>query len=190
MNPTLKNLDLLKVVPYNDQKIRPGDVIVFQPPGEDKKITHRVISVNRGKITARGDNNLAADRWSLSREDILGQVVSAQRGEKEIIISGGAKGRWRAGWLRTIRLANFGLAYLLRPLYQRLAKTELISKLLPLQSKIKVLSIKRPAGTEFQLLLGRRIIGRWLPGSVAWRIQPPFKILLNEFALPDPRKKT
>ena len=87
MNPTLKNLDLLKVVPYSNKKIRPGDVIVFHPPGESKKITHRVISVNQGKIIARGDNNLAADPWPLRRENILGQVLSAQRGEKEIIIS-------------------------------------------------------------------------------------------------------
>ena len=47
MNPTLKPHDILQVVPYIGRKIRGGDVIVFLPPGSNRKVTHRVLLLIR-----------------------------------------------------------------------------------------------------------------------------------------------
>lgn len=47
--------------------IRPGDVIVFTPPGHDHAYTHRVVTVSgpadRRVVTTKGDANRAPDAW-------------------------------------------------------------------------------------------------------------------------------
>jgi hypothetical protein len=49
----------------------------------------------------------------------------------------------------------------------------------------KVLSFDRAAGTELQLLIGRRVIGRWPPGKIGWQIRRPYRLFVDEEALPE-----
>ena len=79
MNPAFKVLDGLQIIPYRDRMIRPGDVIVFNPPGLSHRVTHRVISVDSQGIRTRGDNNPYDDPWILTPDQVLGRVVCAQR---------------------------------------------------------------------------------------------------------------
>lgn len=52
-------------VPVAD--IKPGDIIVFTPPGHDHPYTHRVVTVtgpaNKRVVTTKGDANPAPDAW-------------------------------------------------------------------------------------------------------------------------------
>jgi hypothetical protein len=56
---------------------------------------------------------------------------------------------------------------------------------LPNNIKTKVISFDRAEGTELQLLLGRRVIGRWLPGMTQWLIRRPFRLFVDEGSLPE-----
>jgi hypothetical protein len=185
MNPTLKPGVRLDVSAYHGQKIRKGDVIVFIPPGGDSKIVHRVTSVNSDGIRTRGDNRNHEDDWVLSRDHILGRVVATQRNNRRRRIFGGPLGRFFAVTVRVIRAMDSPVSYLLRPAYGRLAKAGVFRRWLPACMKTRAISLSHPAGTELQLLMGRRVIGRWLPGMSGWNIRRPFRLFVDEEALPE-----
>lgn len=184
MNPTLMPGVRLDVSAYHGQKIRKGDVIVFVPPGGDSKIVHRVTSVNSDGIRTRGDNRKHEDDWVLRRENILGRVVATQRNNRRRRILGGPLGRLFALTVRVIRAIDSPLSYLLRPAYSELAKVSIFTRLLPVQMRPRVVSFEQAAGKELQLLMGRRVVGRWLPGMTRWYIRRPFRLFVDEESLP------
>ncbi|MGD8706250.1 MAG: S26 family signal peptidase, partial [Syntrophobacterales bacterium] len=185
MNPTLKPGVRLDVSAYHGQKIRKGDVIVFIPPGGDSKIVHRVTSVNSDGIRTRGDNRNHEDDWVLSRDHILGRVVATQRNNRRRRIFGGPLGRFFAVTVRVIRAMDSPVSHLLRPAYNELAKVSIFTQLLPAQMRPRVISLNRTAGEELQVLMGRRVIGRLLPGMTRWHIRRPFRLFVDEEALPE-----
>ena len=72
MNPTILDGDLIEVVPYGDQSIHRGDVILFRSPADGQAIAHRVVALTSSGIRARGDNSPGIDPWVLQPDDILG----------------------------------------------------------------------------------------------------------------------
>ncbi len=185
MNPVLKPGDRLQVIPCDEQEIRRGDVVVFIPPGGDSKIVHRVTSVNSDGIMTRGDNCNHEDGWVLSPEHILGQVVSLQRGNRRRRIIKGPLGQFYAAAVRAIHAIDSGVSQMLRPAYHWLVRNDVFRRYLPDQIKPRVISFDRAAGTELQLLMGRRVIGRCLPGKTRWHIRRPFRLFVDEEALPE-----
>jgi signal peptidase len=185
MNPILKAGDRLQIAPCNLEEIRVGDVVVFISPEDGSKVVHRVISVNSDGIRTRGDNCNQEDKWVLRRENILGRVVSAQRGKRRRRIFGGTVGRLLAVTVRAIHAMDSRVSYLLRPAYDELAKVSIFTRLLPAQMRPRVISLKRAAGEELQILMGRRVVGRWLPGKTRWHIRRPFRLFVDEAALPE-----
>ena len=185
MMPTLRPGDQLQFDVDDQQQIRRGDVIVFVPPGGDSKIVHRVISVNSGGIRTRGDNCGHEDDWVLSPEHILGRVVSLQRGNRRLRIFGGLLGHSFAVAIRTTKSITSNLTSLLRPFYQRLARAGVFRRWLPSWMRPRVISFSREAGTELQLVMGRRVIGKWLEGKSGWNIRRPFRLFVDEAALPE-----
>jgi hypothetical protein len=184
MNPTLKSGDRLCITPYDGQKIRRGDVVVFVPPGGDSKIIHRVVSIHSQRIKTRGDNNNELDHWVLKPDQILGRVVATQRNNRRRRIFGGPLGRLFALTVRVIRAIDLPVSYLLRPAYSELAKVSIFTRLLPVQMRPRVVSFEQAAGQELQLLMGRRVVGRWLPGMTRWYIRRPFRLFVDEESLP------
>jgi len=185
MNPTLKPGDRLFILPYAGQRIRRGDVVVFVPPRGDSKIIHRVVSVHSQGIRTRGDNNNELDQWFLSPEHVLGRVVWAQRKNIRRRIFGGPPGQLLAAILRGIHAIDSYVSFLLRPAYDELAKGGIFIRLLPAKMRPRVVSFDRAAGKELQLLMGRRVIGRWLPGMSRWHICRPFRLFVDEESLPE-----
>ena len=184
MNPTLKPGVRLHLRAYQGQKIRRGDVIVFISPEDGSKVVHRVISVDSNGIKTRGDNCNHEDDWVLSREDIIGRVVSAQRGNRQRKILGGLLGRLYAVSVRVIRAIDSPVSCLLHPAYDEVAKAGIFIRLLPLRMRPRVISFNRDAGTELQLVMGRRVIGRRLEGKAGWNIRRPFRLFVDEASLP------
>ena len=185
MNPTLRPGVLLHVRAYHGQKIRRGDVVVFIPPGGDSKIVHRVTSVNSDGIRTQGDNLNHEDDWILGRENILGRVVSAQRGNGRLRVFGGPLGHSFAKAIRTIKSIDSILSSLLRPFYKWLAEGGVFKQWLPRHMRPRVISFNREAGTELQLVMGRKVIGRWLAGKSGWNIRRPFRLFVDEESLPE-----
>lgn len=189
MNPTLKIGDGLTVTPYGDSSIRIGDVVVFHSPERERYIVHRVISVNSRGIRTKGDNNSKVDSWILRPEDIVGRVISAQRKNRSITIHGGTRGRLLAPVLWTIKRINITVSGIFRPVYHYLARTGITRKLLSRLIKTQILYFKRPNGTEMQLIMGRRIIGRYYPGKAQWIIRRPYRLFVDEKSLPQGSQK-
>jgi signal peptidase I len=184
MNPTLKAPEKLHVVPYKERKIKRGDVVVFFSPESHRMVVHRVISVDARGCRTRGDYNRDSDTWILGPERIVGRVVSAQLGNRRRTISGGMRGLLYSSRLRAIYLMKSKIYSLLGPTYHRLAGAGLLRRWLPWYEQSRVVSFHRPAGTELQLLIGRRVIGRLLPGRREWEIRPPFRLLVDEAKIP------
>ena len=185
MNPILRTGDRLNISPYDGQKIRRGDVIVFISPEDGSKVVHRVTSVNSDGIRTRGDNCNHADDWVLRRENILGRVVAAQRRNRRLRVFGGLWGHLLSVAIRATKSIDSNLTSMLRPFYQWLARAGVFRRWLPSGMRPRVISFNRDAGTELQLVMGRRVIGRRLEGKTGWHIRRPYRLFVDEEALPE-----
>jgi hypothetical protein len=50
--------------------------------------------------------------------------------------------------------------------------------------ELRLLYFKKPQGMEIQLILGKWIIGRYIPQRDCWQISRPFRIFIYTAALP------
>ena len=164
-------------------------MVVFTPPGADYKIIHRVVSVKPQGIKTRGDNNNRVDPWLLSHDEILGCVFSAKRGKRWRRVFGGTIGQLFGVAIRAINAIDVSVSSRFRPAYDRLAVAGVFRRWLPTKMKIRVISFDRAEGTELQLLMGRRVIGRWLPGKSGWQIRRPFRLFVDEETLPENKEE-
>ena len=184
MNPLFVDGDGLHIVPYEDRAIRPGDVIVFVPPGGETKIVHRVISADMQGIKTKGDNAGASDPWVLTPDNILGRVTYIQRRNKKRNICDGFMGRVMACAFHWMHRGDAVISFLLHPVYQGLCRSTFLRKRLHRLVKPRVLSFRRPEGMEQQLVVGHRLIGRRRPGKGYWEIRRPFRLCVDESLLP------
>jgi len=187
MNPTLRNADLLEVIPYGDRKIRRGDVITFMPLNAEISITHRIISVDVRGVRTLGDNNSGADAGYIQPENIIGRVVYAKRNKRRLCVYGGIRGRIYAIAIRSVRRIRIRLRsviILLRPIYLYICRSKTLRKFIPAKTDLKIFSFSRPNGTELHLFWGHRIIGRLAPGASQWHIKVPFRLFVDVDSLP------
>lgn len=185
MLPILRDGDRLVVVTYDARKMRRGDVIVFTPPAGNHRITHRIIAMDSRGIRTRGDNNEGIDPWVLTRDEILGRVVCAHRGQRQLRISGGPVGAMLSLTLRFLGRIDRRLSSFLRPAYHRLSQTARLWRWVPPRYRVRVLSFNRPAGVELHLVMGKRPVGRKLPNRKEWRIRRPFRLFVDADSLPE-----
>jgi signal peptidase len=184
MNPTLKGGDVLKVYPYSNASPKRGDVVVFYPPCEERLITHRIIALNESGIRARGDNNIKIDPWIISPSDIIGKVILKSRGRKQRRIINGQWGYYYSIMLYGFRRIRSLLIDLLRPFYHWLLQGGVIRRWFPLARKMQIITLVRSSGTEMQLIMGKKVIGRLAPQATRWQIRPPFRLFVDETSLP------
>jgi signal peptidase I len=185
MNPILKAGDGLHVMPYGNRKIRIGDIVVFPHPEGSHNVVHRVVAVGSQGVRTSGDNNINIDPWVLHSEDIVGRVVLAQRKDRRLPIHSGATGVIIVVALWPIRKVLVTISRILHPVYHRLAGSGIFKKYMRFFPKTRVLSFNKPVGTELQLVMGNRVIGRRVPGSHKWQIVRPFRLFVDETSLPD-----
>ena len=184
MFPTLKTGDILKIVSYKFRDIKVGDVIVFNSTYRKIPIVHRVVFVDNKGVKTKGDNKITIDDCILQPNDITGRVVVAQRGKKEIKILEGLPGRIYASILQAGKRADMVVSTMLRPAYRWSIRSGIIRKLFSRWIRTQVLCFKHGDVIEMQLQLGRRIVGRRLPGQNKWYIQRPFRLFVDELAFP------
>lgn len=185
MFPTLKTGDILRVVQYNRREIHPGDVIAFNSSNGAALIVHRVVTVGQNGIRTKGDNNELNDDWLLSSNDVVGRIVSVNRDKKKIIILNGLWGQQYLRTVRTMKCIYNALSFvILRSIYHWIAKIGIFRYLFTNRVDIRLCCFKRCNELELQLLLGRRVIGRLLPGKRQWYIKSPFRLIIDEKSLP------
>ena len=189
MNPTLRDGDLLEVVPYAGRSIRKGDVIYFQRNGE-RAVVHRVCAVMPQGIKTRGDNNTAEDPYTVQRAEIIGQVVAAQRAQHKRKISGGFFGQF-AMHTNRLRRALFSIcARMLKGPYQRLADKGTFRCLPPSKLQPRVVAFQTSRYQDlYKLVVNGREIGRYDERNEIWRIGPPYRLFVDETRLPRPERQ-
>jgi hypothetical protein len=164
--------------------LRKGDVVVFIAPGGDELIVHRVIAVGPDHFRARGDVNLGADPWFLGRENLIGRVTACERNGGLHPVAGAWQGGLRALVTRTIRRVDHNSSIFFHPIYRCLSRSCLLGRLLPDSLAPRVITLRREGGTEMQLLMGQRVIGRRPAGGSGWTIRRPFRLFVDEEGLP------
>lgn len=179
MNPTLLEPEVMEIVPYNKRPFRVGDVAFFLSPETNQLIVHRIIRIAPAGISTLGDNNTQKDFFFLQPENIKGRVVAAWRGQKRRKINGGLQGRLISYWLHWRRFLDRGVSPLLHPLYQVISRWQLFVWLLPARLRPRVVVFRVRGRDRFQLLMGKRIIGRYDDQKQQWQIQRPFKLFVN-----------
>jgi signal peptidase I len=76
MYPTLKQGDLVLMIPYHILKIfniKPK-IIVYKSPIDEKLVCHRIIEINNDRIITKGDFNPNIDSYTISEENIIAIV--------------------------------------------------------------------------------------------------------------------
>jgi signal peptidase len=184
MSPILRNLDLLEIVPYDNEPIRVGDVILFASPEGTSPVIHRVVGVTPEGIRTRGDSNDRDDPWIIGSADVAGRVVAAWRGQKKHRIIGGPAGRLAAHLIRWRCVLDRGMSQLLHPVYHSLARLGVVRRLLPNCFRPRVVVSQTGGHRHLRLLLGGRIVGQYDARRRQWHIQRPFRLFVDELALP------
>ncbi len=184
MRPLFRPGDRIRFIPCRVEYVRRGDVIIFTPSGQKERVVHRVVSTGPDGIRTQGDANLYRDAWGLRQEDIVGRAVSLERRGRVIRVAGGIAGRLLSSLIRAFRKSDHLASRVLNPCYRGLARSGFFRALLPTVLRPRVITFEREGAREMQLVLGRHIIGRRPAGAGVWTIRRPFRIFIDEQALP------
>ncbi len=176
--------DCLKLASCTGADIRRGDIVVFKPPGEDRLVVHRVVETGADGIRTKGDRSSLIDPWILKGDEIRGRVVSFVRKGQKRTVHRGMAGRLQASLVLKFERLDVVISNLLHPLYRWLSRTGLLGRLLPASMTPRVVTFGRPDGTDTQILLGRRVIGRCVEGA-GWVIRRPYRLIIDERSLAD-----
>jgi len=182
MHPLMRDGDVVSVVPYQGEEIREGDVVAVPHPGKPGKVIHRVVAVKPWGIFTKGDNNSALDDWILKPGDILGQVVAIHRQGRTLPVPRQAPVPLYI--LKVRRWFDRKLSSLFSPLYHRVAQSGWLRGLLGAWISPRLIYISHTEGIEWQLWLGKLLIGRKQPQAPYWTIRRPFRLLVDEASLP------
>lgn len=184
MNPTLREPELVEVVPYVDRIARPGDVVLFRSPDGGRPVVHRVTRITEDGIHTRGDNNSFEDVYTLQPSHIRGRVIAAWRGGRCRPIPGGWVGRMHRRVGRGRAMLDRCLSPLLRPVYRTLARCGVVRALIPARPKPRVVAFHTKRGLLTRVLIGARVVGRYDAVQQRWHIDPPFRLWVDESKLP------
>jgi len=79
MSPSIPTGSVVFAVPSDAAKLRVGDVIMFDPPGQNISVTHRIVDVkgdpHSPTFTTKGDANQSPDPWTVKYNGPAGKVV-------------------------------------------------------------------------------------------------------------------
>jgi hypothetical protein len=184
MRPIFRPGDRVAFSHCRIEDLQQGDVIIFTAPEQKDRIVHRVVSAGPGGIRTQGDANPYRDAWELRQEDIVGRAVSVERGGRVIPVAGGIAGRLLSALIRAVRKSDHVASHVLSPCYRGLARSGLFRAVLPQALRPKVVVFDRDGAKEMQLVMGRRVVGRRQAGAAQWTIRRPFRIFVDEPALP------
>jgi hypothetical protein len=184
MNPTLRESEMMEILPYGRRPLSVGDVVFFLSPASDQPVVHRIARLTPSGISTLGDNNNREDAFLLQPQHIKGQVVAAWRGQKRRVIAGGIPGRFISCWFRWRKRLDYGVAPLLHPIYRALSYKGRFIWLLPEALHPRVVVFHTRGLDQFLLLSGKRIIGRYDDYRQKWHVQRPFHLFVDAAALP------
>ena len=184
MRPLFRPGDRITFVPCRIGELRCGDVIIFIPYGQAERVVHRVVSRGPEGVRTQGDANPCPDTGEVRQEQIVGRAVSVERKGRLHPVTGGLAGRLSVACIRVFRRCDHWASYTLHPCYRGLVRCGLFRAFLPPSLRPRVVTFERHGAREMQLVLGKHIIGKRPAGTGTWIIRRPFRIFVDEQALP------
>jgi SynChlorMet cassette protein ScmC len=184
MNPVLGAPDLLDVVPYQGKQPAVGDIICFTLPGDEKNVVHRIIRISGSGIQTQGDNNPSADPDLIQEGQIKGLIIGAIRGNHYQKIAHGTLGRFTRFRMRIRRFAFTLLFRIFRLAKPVLVLTPAITHILPGRWKPRIVLFSSRNNRIMRLFFGASVAGEFNAKRGTWTIWFPFRLLVNETALP------
>jgi hypothetical protein len=185
MNPTLCEPDVLEIRPYRDRPIREGDVILFDAPGRAWPIVHRVVNITPDGIRTRGDNSRRPDDWLFKPDRIIGQVITAFRGERRRSVLNGRAG---LAWSWLLYLSTPIAAAVNRNLhapYHAISRLGVFRRWLPPGWRPRPVMFQAGGRQIRRMMWGRLEIGRFDEARGEWRIRRPFRLWIDPRELID-----
>jgi hypothetical protein len=183
MNPTLREPELLEIVPYGSRPMKVGDVVLFLSPEHDQQIVHRIIRLSPKGIITRGDNNSQEDPYCIKPDNILGRAVAAWRGSNRRTIAGGRQGLWLSRWIGWQRKVDKSSSFLLHPIYNDLWYRKYLAHILPKRFRPRVVVFQVNGESRPYILIGKSLVGRFDGEKKEWQIRRPFKLIVNQDSL-------
>ena len=166
--------DKVEITKVAFDKLRPGDVIVYNNPEKmHLNVIHRIIGRDVKGLITRGDNNSDVDPYRVRPEHRPQKVTVVYRGSQQFRLKHRMslhRLRLTQMYLRKIKskiffpiyifIAKFGLFYI----FGRFLKTE-------------IRKFKRPGRIELQLFYGKRRIGVFKSENETWLIRFPWRLI-------------
>jgi len=186
MLPTLRQPELLEVVPYGDEQPGPfiGDVICFFAPEKNYRVVHRVVSTSGDGVVTRGDNNPSNDPYTLTEQEIIGRVDFAWRnGERRKI-----PGRFQGAVTHRTLQARKKMLRLIAPGIRAARPVATVTRSLPryfphLMHQRVVLYTTRHRRI-LRLFFRRKSVGEFDARRGIWTIQYPYALFVDSTKLP------
>jgi len=181
MYPTLREFDVLEVLPYNERRIVKGDIICFPSSSGQKIVAHRVVGLHNKILHTQGDNSRYRDSWETSKGDVLGRVEAIWRHNKRRRIKGGFEGSlaiWR------IRMFDKNILRLLCHIYHYILPNSIGRCIGKKIFNPRVIIFNEDKSTKMVLVFAGRRIGRYNNLFKQWQIDPPFGLIVDADELP------
>jgi signal peptidase I len=164
--------------------ILPGDVVVYQltdEQGDVYDLAHRVVASLPDGLIMKGDNNPFPDRNLVTEENLLGRVVSCERGGKARMVRRGLFGELHARSLQAKRLLKaqaWRLSFSVgrRP-YRWLRKSGLIYYVW--RPYIQKVCLETKEGPLVKYISGKRTVARWWPEKGHFHCIRPYNLVID-----------
>ena len=143
MTPSIRDGDLVTIVPLGGREPRIGEVLAFVLPGQQKLIIHRAVAREGEGWLVRGDNGSVSDGVVIA-QSILGSVTQVRRNGRPVDFGSGLKGAGIA------RLSRSGVLILLQGA-RRLVRRPPAYLLLRAQSYASYRAVARRFAPHFRI---------------------------------------
>jgi signal peptidase I len=172
--------DRLHIKPVLIEKLKKGDVIIFQGTdfnGEEKELVHRVVSIYKDGLYTRGDNNTQNDDILVTQKNFKGIVTHFERNGKKKPVKNGFQGMIKA----KIRYSNLSIKMLIRVIfrmpYRALKKSRLVPKIW--KPDIKKIYIKTLDGEIIKYIHGSHTVAQMWPKKKKFLCKKPYDLIIK-----------
>jgi len=186
MLPTLRQPELLEVIPYGVDQATPrvGDVICFFAPDKNYRVVHRVVSAGEKGVVTRGDNNQSDDPYTLTEQEIIGRVDFAWRhGERRRI-----PGRFRGAATHRTLQARKKMLRLIAPAVRAARPVATVTRSLPryfphlMHQRVVLYSTRHRR--ILRVFFRGKSVGEFDARRGIWTIQYPYALFVDSGKLP------
>ena len=180
MKGVFQSGDLLLIDELKFEDLKKGDVVVFNDPREiskDSLIIHRIINIQNGEITTRGDSNKGPDVLPVNNSNFVGKVSKYERKGKSHKVRGGLTGLY-------LTRSKYFFRRILILIYMNLIRFKTIKSLGRLMlsifnSYIIRINFSSPGGIITKWVLNRKVIARKGPEKGDFYCQKPFDLIIE-----------